>query len=319
MIMPKDQPRDDDSPAFSSLDELNRHLAEMSHIRNTTPDPEMGGLSPAQVAHLLYTEWDQPGAAVQLSGDLSLSELESSSFFKRARTLLLAVNEAGGVKATSSKNLQRRFVSEMVDCLLDEKEREGLLRHYKAPNEQDVRVLHIPRVVAQAAGVLRLHKGKFVVPKTRTRLLGREHAGALYRDLFFAYFRRFNLAYASRYGPDASPLQSGVPYTLYRLGIVASKWQQVVGLTDELTLPGIRIQVEEEVGSSQIWALGGLVTFRILEPLVEWGLLEGQYESDKYRIERLEAVRVTPLYRSFLHFKVDASYRPPFAWPHSPQ
>lgn len=315
MIMAKGQPPDEDSPVFSSVDGLNRHLAEMSRIRNTTADPEMGGLSPAQVAHLLYTEWDQPGAAVRLNGGLPLSELETSSFFRRSRTLLRAVNEAGGVKATSGKNLQRRFVLGMIDDLLDEKERGELLRYYRAPNEQDVQGLHISRVVAQAAGALRFYKGKFVVPKRRARLLEPEHAGALYRDLFSAFFRRFNLAYASRYGPDAGALQSGVPYTLYRLGVVASEWRQVVDLGDELTLPGIRMQVEEEVGSSQIWALGGLVTFRILKPLVEWGLLEGRYESDKYRIERLEAVRVTPLYQSFLHFETDASYRPPFAWP----
>ena len=315
MIMAKDQPQDEDMPAFSSLDELNRHLAEISHVRNTTADPEMGGLSPAQVAHLLYTEWGQPGAAVQLNVDLPLPALESSSFFRRTRSLLLSVQEAGGVKMTSSKNLPRRFVSEMVDLLFDEKERESVWRYNKVLNEQDVQALHVPRVVAQAAGVLRCYKGKFIVPKRAGRLLKPDCGGVLYSDLFTAFFRRFNLAYLLRYGPEAEALQSGIPYTLYRLGIVASKWRKVVDLTDEITLPGIRMQVEEEVGDSQMWAIGGLVTFRVLKPLVEWSLLEGRYGTDKYGYETLEAVRVTPLYRSFLRFETDATYRPPFAWP----
>jgi len=311
MIMLKGQPQDEDTPEFSSLEELNRHLAEISHVRNTTGDPEMGGLSPAQVSHLLYTEWGQPDAAVQLNVDLSLATLEASSFFRRTRALLLSVQEAGGVKMTSSKNFPRRFVSEMVDLLLDEKERESVWFLNKVLNEQDVHALHIPRVVAQAAGVLRCYKGKFIVPKKVGRLLQPDCGGVLYRDLFTAFFRRFNLAYLLRYGPEAEALQSGIAYTLYRLGIVASKWRKVVDLTDEITLPGVRMQVEDEVGTSFMWAIGGLVNCRILRPLIEWNLLEGRYETDKYDCETLEAVRVTPLYQSFLRFVLgDRAPRP---------
>ena len=318
MIMPADQPEE---TAFSQadLDEINRCLARMSHIRNTTPDPEMGGLFPDQVAHLLYTEWGQPESAVQLTTNLPLAELESSSFFRHTRALLLAVHEVGGVKMTSSKNLPRRFVSEMLDQLLDEKERDFLTRHTKVLNEQDVQALHIPRVVAQVAGVLRRYKGKFIVSKKAARMLRPDSAGILYRDLFAAFFRRFNLAYRSRYGPDAHPLQKGVPYTLYRLGTVASEWRKLVDLTSEITLPGIRIQVEEELGCSRIWSIDALVTFRILNPLIEWGLLEGRYDRDKYGYETLEAIRVTPLYRSFLSFDLDTKYSPPSAWPQPPQ
>jgi hypothetical protein len=220
---------------------------------------------------------------------------------------------------TSSKNLTRQFVSEMVDLLLEEKEREFLWRYSKVLNEQDVQALHIPRVVAQVAGALRRYNGQFVVPKKACRLLRPEHAGVLYRDLFIAFFRRFNLAYASGYGPDAGALQQNVPYALYRLGVVASDWRKVVDLTDEIVLPGIRIQIEEEVGESRMWAIGGLVTFRILKPLVQWGLLEGRYDEDRFGYETLEAVKVALLYRSFLRFELDTDYRPPSAGPQPPQ
>lgn len=319
MIMAKDQPHGEDAPAFHSLEELNRHLVEISHVRNTTADPEMGGLSPAQVAHLLYTEWGQPGAAMQFNDDLPLATLESSLFFRRIRSFLLAVHEAGGIKMTAGKNLPRRFVSEMVGLLLDEKERELIWRYHEVLNEEDVQALHILRVVAQAAGLLRRNKGKFVVSKRAARLLKPDCAGVLCRDLFIAFFRRFNLAYLSRYGPEARALQSGVPYSLYRLGIIAAEWRKAVDIADEITLPGIRMQVAEEVGESRIWGLGDLVVFRILEPLVEWGMLEGRNETDKYGYETLEAIRVAPLYRSFLRFEIDSSYSLDFALPQCPE
>jgi len=311
MIMPAGQPEEPFTQ--DELDELNRRLAEMSQMRNMTPDPEMGNLSPDQVYQLLYTEWGQPGAAIQFNTNLPLSDLEVSVFFARARSLLLAIHGAGGVKATSGKNLPRRFVSEMVDMLLNEKERERVWRYNKVLNEQDVWAVHIPRVVAQSAGLLRLYKGKFVVPKKHARLLNPESAGVLYRDLFVAFFRRFNLAYLMGYGPEASPLQTGVPYTLYRLGTVASQWREVVDLSDDLTLPGIRTQIEEEVGESGRWTIGVLVTLRILKPLVKWGILEGRYTTDKYGYETLEAVRTAPLYGALLGFEVYSESRPPFA------
>jgi len=44
MIMPKDQPRDDDLPVFPSLDALNRDLQQRTAEYNKAPQDELGGL-----------------------------------------------------------------------------------------------------------------------------------------------------------------------------------------------------------------------------------------------------------------------------------
>jgi hypothetical protein len=308
MIMPADYA--EENFLQEKLNALNRRLAAISHLHNTSADPAMGGLSPAQVAHLLYAEWGQPSSATQFNAGLPLAALKASPFFMRTRAILLAIHQADGVKMTSGKNLQRQFVSEMVNLLLDDKERELVWRHNKVLNEHNVPALHIPRVVAQAAGMLRPYKGKLVVPKKRSTLLQNEHAAILYRDLFIAFFRRFNLAYLQSYGPGAAALQMGVPYTLYRLGIVATEWRKTANITEDITLPGIREQIAQEVENSQVWIIDVLVVWRILKPLIEWGLLEARSGIDKYDVETLEAVRVSPLYRAFLHIETDASYRP---------
>ena len=128
MILPIDC--GDDELTQAELDAVHRHLAAKSTDLNMTPRPEMGGLSPAQVAHLLYTSWGEPGAAVQFNVDIPPATLESSLFFRRARTLLHAVHEAGGVKTTEAGNLPRRFVREMVDCMFDAEAREDLWRYH---------------------------------------------------------------------------------------------------------------------------------------------------------------------------------------------
>ncbi|NQT92952.1 MAG: hypothetical protein HQ559_09335 [Lentisphaerae bacterium] len=56
MIMTKDQPHDEDLPVFPSLDALNQHLQQRPAAYNMTPQDKLGGLSPAQVARLIYTD-----------------------------------------------------------------------------------------------------------------------------------------------------------------------------------------------------------------------------------------------------------------------
>ena len=50
-----------DAP-FPSIDALNARLAQRMQQYNTTPQPELGGLSPDQAAQLLYGDWATVGA-----------------------------------------------------------------------------------------------------------------------------------------------------------------------------------------------------------------------------------------------------------------
>ena len=43
---------------FDSIDSLNEHLQDMMKDRNSSPDPDMGGLSPEQVSRLIYLPWE---------------------------------------------------------------------------------------------------------------------------------------------------------------------------------------------------------------------------------------------------------------------
>ena len=100
MIMPTDKP---DGIPQGMLDEMNRRLAITMNARNAAPDPEMGGLSPNQVTRLIYTEWGEPGAAVQFNTDIPLADLEKAEFFRKTRAFLKALHAAGDVRDTPFK------------------------------------------------------------------------------------------------------------------------------------------------------------------------------------------------------------------------
>ncbi len=303
MIMPKDKP--DENVPQAMLDELNRKLAITMNARNAAPDPEMGGLSPDQVTRLLYTEWGKPGAAVQFNTDIPLAKLEQAAFFRATRTFLKALHVAGEVRATTSKNLPRQFVADVIPLMCDEKALAEIYKYHKIVNEQDVPPLHYARVVAQTAGLVRLYKSKFGVSKTKAALLRDDRAGELYQRLFITFFRKFNLAYTDRVIFEARGLQTCAAYTLYRLGLIAKKWCSVDNLPAEVLLPAVRDEIEAGISRSDFLTMEHLLTVRLTRWLIEWGILEGRYEQENKYFKTLKAVRTTPLYAAVFRFKIE--------------
>jgi hypothetical protein len=301
MIMPSDN-----SWLDAEFDRICDEIMQKSHDRNETPDPEMGNLTPTQVHKLLYTKWGERGGAVQFRTGIPLERLESAAFFRRARWLAIAVRDADGVKATATlKNLPRKLVTRMVDETLTDEVRADLNEFNKVLNEEDVTEVHVARIVCQAAGVVVLRKGVFVVPKGLTELLDPDRAGALYQRLFAAFFQTFNLAYLDRRCVEASALQSGVAYTLYRLGVLAKSWCSVDKLGMAALLPAIREELEVEIGPSSHESVPEVLAWRVLRPLMDWGLLEGQFDHRFHRlIDTLARVRTTALYGEFLRFEL---------------
>lgn len=303
MIMPTDKSNADGLQAL--LAELDRELAIAMTARNTAPDADMGGLSTTQAAKLIYTEWGEPGAAVQFNHAIPLVELQQAEFFRGARTFLKALQSAGEVRATASKNLPRQFVAEVLPLLFDEKTLAKINQYSKVVNEQDISLLHYARVVAQAAGLVRIYKGKFGISKAKAALLRDDRAGELYQCLFTAFFRKVNLAYMHPAVFEAHGLQAGAAYTLYRLGLVAKHWKSIADLPTEVLLPAVRAEIETEIRGSEYWTTEKLLTGRLIQWLMDWGLLEGRYEQESKYYKTLKAVRTTPLYAAGLRFQVE--------------
>lgn len=303
MIMPTDKP-DDDIPQ-AVLDELNRRLAIKMNAGNAAPDPEMGGLSPNQVTRLIYTEWGEPGAVVQFNMDITLTELEKAEFFRKVRAFLKALYAAGEIRATTSKNLPRKFVADVLPLMFDKETLDHIHKYSKVVNEQDIAHLHYARLVSKMAGLVRLRKGKFGISKTKAGLLGDDRADELFRCLFVAFFRKLNLAYMHQVAFEANGLQTCVAYTLYRLGIIANGWTSVDDLPAQVLLPAVREQIEAEIRGNEYWTTEKLLTSRLVRWFIEWGMLEARYEQESKFFKPLKAVRTTPLYAAALRFNIE--------------
>jgi hypothetical protein len=275
--------------------EINKMFLKFLHHQARIPRAEMAGLSWDQMIQIVRADWDDDHGPIRFNKALELKDLQGVEILGRARTLLQAVSEAGGVKATVAQNLNRKFVSLIVERLSWP---EGYVEHLhtmnKVLNEQDVFPLHVVRLLLDLSGLLALKKGVFKVTKKGEKMLKEDQAGALYDLLFKAIFKKFNLSYLDRM-PPVPGLQETISYSLFLLSGMKKKWMRTDELAPKILLEAVRLEME----NTRIpvhWFLSS----RLFRPLREFGLLEQRELTDQHKTTGVEEVSKTRLFHEFV-------------------
>ena len=251
-------------------------------------------ISPHDIQKLLDADWEDPNGAIYVCDDLSLAEANRSILFRNARTILNALNESGGTKATEAGNLNRKFVAEMLEKIdLTPRTVEIIRRANKVINEQDVWDLHLARIILELAGLIRKHRGMFKVIQKRSHLMEDENAGELYKLLFRTFFQEFNLAYLDRFA-EAPLIQQAVAFSLFMVSRLMNQWEFVGDVAPFLLLE--EMPVDAHSGNTAI-----LVHCRIIRPLLQFGLLEGRQQDGSWSDTQF---RKTDLFDRVLSFNV---------------
>ncbi len=289
---------------LGSLDELQIALDTVTEDYNRTPQAELGGLAPLQVHQLLSADWETPAGALTLDATLGIGELAGARELANARIFLAALRDAGGARATSAGNLNRKFVAEMVEAMVwPPRFRDDLYEYKKVVNEEDAFPLHVLRLLLELARLVRRRKGVFGATRRGVELLADERAGDLSATLFRVQFREMNLAYLDRFAPEAPGLQHTIPFALYRFALVGEKWAKAERLVPKLMLPSVR----REMTPSEHSDLAALVlSSRLLWPLERFGLAETREVRGKRPNFPDREYRKTPLYDRFLRFNLDS-------------
>jgi hypothetical protein len=265
--------------------------------------PEPGGRETlaAFLQSLSLADWESATGPIRLSADLTLADLAEAAFFRNTRLLLAALAAKEGTAATATDNLNRVFVRELFDQLtLPEPYRIMAQRARKVINERDVWPLHLVRVVSQCAGFVVLRKQRFHLTRTGRALLPEGQAGALFRRLFLAYFRKFDLHYDFHLR-DVPGIQSTMAAILWRLDTVARDWRPVRGLAPQIVLPAVLRQLvaaKRSAYDTEEWILAGYV----LEPLIDLGLIQQRPDTGWMTERERREIQVSALWRKFISF-----------------
>ncbi|MEW6306053.1 MAG: hypothetical protein AB1705_21460 [Verrucomicrobiota bacterium] len=255
------------------------------------------------MVRLLGSDWEAGDGAIHFCADLPLAALSGAAFFQNARIFLKALDRNGGTGATEAGNLNRAFVQQVFDELdMPAPRRESILQVCKVVNETDAWELHLARVVSECAGLVSRRKKRFQLTRLGASLLSDEKCGELFWRLFMAYFRRFNLSYDFNLR-TVPGIQQSMAVVLWRLDAVAREWTAVRGLAEMILLPAVHAELRGSMVSQwdrEEWILAGYV----LNPLLNFGLIEKKKPGDWPGVDEKDSIRVTGLWRSFVSFRV---------------
>jgi hypothetical protein len=235
--------------------------------------------------------------AIRLEPGLTDSDLAASAVLRTARILLRRSDQEGGLKLTSTGNLSRSVVGEMIDIIEwpgFDKERAFPLN--KVINEPDFLPIHFVRMLLQETKLLRPKRDKLVLTRLGKKMLAPEQQGALQALLFHITFWHVNLGYFDRNPLESWP-QNDVGIVLWSLSASGNDWMCPDKLTRMCTVPVIGV-VEAS------WDFGSFaMESRMLQPLTWFGLLESRWEG-KPGLGEPRLYRKTPLFDRFIAFQV---------------
>jgi hypothetical protein len=211
--------------------------------------------------------------AIRIANDLSADESAGSAVTRNTLILLRQAIERGGLPLTATGNLSRAVVAEMRGLIeWPGYNQADAFRLNKVINEPDFLPLHVVRILAQAATLVRAQRGKLVTTPLGKSMPSDERQGCLTAILFHIAFWRMDLGYFGRSLLGSWP-QADIGVVLWSLSVSAGDWQTSEKLTRLCTIP-------EPATLTGTWdRSASALEARILRPLLWFGLLEYRSEN----------------------------------------
>ena len=237
-------------------------------------DQPMFEMTPDLLASMVNYPLCAPESPIVLTA-LANEDAESTRIVRNARRMLDALSQ-GPQKLTEKLHLlNRRFVRAMFEQFELEQSFVEIRRGWTTLDEDQVWQLSALRDVMQIAGLLRVLHGKVLITKRGEQLRDPRRAGDLHHILFTTYFLRYNIAATDRY-PEDPEMQHHFAFVLFRLGTLLREPLPLVDFADRLPHDEdiwLRTASLSGFGFDPDWELHGALTRRVLEPLVDFGIL----------------------------------------------
>ena len=205
--------------SFGSLEELQSFTDRFMRQRNQAPLDEFHGLSPEQMHRILDFPFDSPELvtyAQVAGGDPKAPILTLFGLLAKA------IGEQG-LKPTATGNLPRNVCREAALAYWGDEAYRKETRFAGINKEDDFSGLHVTRLVAEQAGLIRKCRGRFILSRECRTLLDDHGPAGIYPRLLHSYARNYNWAYRDRY-PDLGFIQHSFLFTLYLLNLNGGEW-----------------------------------------------------------------------------------------------
>lgn len=291
-----------ESRQFNSLEEVQAVVHQHTQTQNRTPLDEFHGLSPEQMHRMLNFPFASP-ELVYLPDVLDTNP--AAPILTLFGLLADAIGEQG-LKPTAKGNLPRNFCRDAALAYWDEKTYEERTRFGGINREDDFDDLHVTRLVAELAGLIRKYKGRFILSRDCRQLLARDGLSAIYPRLFEAYVEQFNWAYRDGY-PELRFIQQAFLFTLYLLTRYGDTWRPQRFYEDAFlrAFPAVldEIPPDQMISSSDDTARRCYTWRTLLDFAKFFGLAEVEKISDEFLCHEYR-VKALPLLREAVQLRI---------------
>lgn len=284
------------SSNVSTIEEANVIAQRISATHNARPRHEFLGLSPAQMAGILYKPFESPELVKFNEHWLPKHALALQIFNK----LTDGIGEEG-VKATGQGNLPLQLCR---DILADMPE-DLLIRPSRIRTETEFSELNVLRIIGEMASLIQKSKTKFILTPSWKKLTQVNNQSGLFNCLFNAYVTQLNWGYCDAY-PEIEIIQTGWMFSLYCLSLFGNQWRPCSFYADKFlnAFPMALEEFDETPYASVKKQFNWCYKLRTLERFAFfWGLIEmRKCQADDPRDFEFE-VRA-PQLSEWLQFKV---------------
>ena len=197
---------------FESIEDARAFFSLYREWENQRPRGQFQGLSSDQMVPVIYHPWASPDV-------ITLPQVLDMEPQAPIVTLFAALAEAigeKGIKATAKGNLPRSVCRAIIVAYADAGFETGIPPEWNIYQEMDFVRLHITRVVAKFAGLIRKYRGRFLLTRKCHKLLATDGLRAIYPRLLRAYVEKLHWASCDGY-PAWEMIQDSWLFTLYLL------------------------------------------------------------------------------------------------------
>lgn len=287
---------------FASREEAQVFLNGLMRQRNSAPRDEFQGLSSDQMGAMLYRPFDSPEL---VTFPACLDALPSAPLVALFHLLAETIGDQG-LKPTATGNLPQKFLREAGLAYWGE---DGYKKHTELGDirtEPDFYDIHVTRIVAELAGLVRKYKGKFILGRECRKLLSERGMAGVYSRLLRAYAEQFNWGYRDGY-PEIDFIQHSFLFTLYLLDLYGDEWRPSSFYEDAFlrAFPVVMREVPPLSYNTPEETVRNCYSSRCLKGFAEFlGLVEIERESDDMFERRLK-LRKLPLLNEAVGFHTE--------------
>lgn len=251
----------------STIEEANIISKQISTRHNSRPTPEFLGLSPTQMAGILYKPLESP-QLVTFNENWLPKHAPALQIFKKMTDGI----GKEGVKFTNNGNLPLQLCQD----ILADTPQDLYLRPSRIRTETEFNELHTLRILGEMTGLIKKTKTKFIISPLGQELTQAKNQSGLFHCLLKAYTNEFNWAYCDIY-PEIEIIQIGWLFSLYCLSVFGDKWRLCSFYADKFlnAFPMALDEIDERTYTTVKEQFHWCYKLRTLKRFANfWGLIE---------------------------------------------